>query len=231
MDEAGVIETSFNLFDVAVLSIIGLSALLSFFRGFVREVLSLGAWVGASIITLYAFPDVAATLKPYVNSSVIASGLAAMGTFMLTLVVISIFNAMLMRLFKKGNEVGVLDNLLGLGFGVLRAGLLVSLGYYVVTIVIPENNYPEWLATSKTRPYVEKGAILIDKLAPGYLEELSPLGDDSDDGVKLDPNEDIDSIGKKHNDDNNNADSGYEWMNVEELERLIDSSQDNINDE
>ena len=46
------IETSFNLFDTIVVVTIILSALLSFFRGFVREVLSLGAWVGASIITV-----------------------------------------------------------------------------------------------------------------------------------------------------------------------------------
>ncbi len=50
------VQTSLNIFDLVVFGILGLSALLSFFRGFVREVLSLGAWVGASLITLYAFP-------------------------------------------------------------------------------------------------------------------------------------------------------------------------------
>ena len=75
------VETSLNMFDLVVLVVVGLSALLSFFRGFIREVLSLGAWVGAALITLYAFPQVTEYIRPKVNSDLVASGLASMGTF------------------------------------------------------------------------------------------------------------------------------------------------------
>ena len=34
-------------FDLAMLGVLALSALLAFFRGFVREVLGVGAWAGA----------------------------------------------------------------------------------------------------------------------------------------------------------------------------------------
>ena len=42
------IETHLNLFDATVLGILALSCLFAFFRGFVREILSLGAWIGAA---------------------------------------------------------------------------------------------------------------------------------------------------------------------------------------
>ena len=44
-----------NLVDLAVLVVIALSAIFAFARGFVREALSIAAWVGAALITLYGF--------------------------------------------------------------------------------------------------------------------------------------------------------------------------------
>ena len=51
-----------------------MSCLFAFFRGFVREVLSLGAWLGAAIVTMYYFPEMAARLKPHFKSAVGAAG-------------------------------------------------------------------------------------------------------------------------------------------------------------
>jgi membrane protein required for colicin V production len=39
-------------FDLAMLGVLALSALLAFFRGFVREVLGVGAWLGAILVSL-----------------------------------------------------------------------------------------------------------------------------------------------------------------------------------
>lgn len=221
------VETSFNLFDVIILTIVGLSALLSFFRGFIREFLSLGAWVGASIVTLYAFPDVSGMMEPWVKSPVIASGLAAMGVFMMSLLVISVFNAMLMRFFRRGKDVGMLDNGLGLIFGVIRACALLSLGYFIFSLVMSEKDFPDWLAQSKMRPYVESGAILLAKLAPDYLDDISPLNQSESD-EKLEETLGVDGkeIGKVLEKDGKSSDESddYEWMDVEELERLIENA-------
>ena len=58
------IETHLNILDASVIGIMVLSCLFAFFRGLVREVLSLSAWVGAGIVTLYYFPAVAEKLHP-----------------------------------------------------------------------------------------------------------------------------------------------------------------------
>ena len=44
-----------NAVDLGVLAVIALSAVFAFARGFVREALSIVAWVGAALITLYGF--------------------------------------------------------------------------------------------------------------------------------------------------------------------------------
>lgn len=218
------VETSFNLFDTVVIVIIALSALLSFFRGFVREVLSLGAWVGASIITVYTFPDVALLIEPQIKNPTISSGLAAMGVFVFALMGISIFNALLMRLFKKGKDIGMLDNGLGLVFGVFRACLLVSLGYFIFSFFKPESDYPEWLAEAQTRPYVEAGATMIARVAPKYLSSMSPIGPEGGDGIE-EENPLAEMFEKKRMEDGTTEKDGPEWMNVEELERIIEDRE------
>lgn len=170
------VEASLNWFDLCVFSVIALSVLLSFVRGFVRELLSLGTWIGAMMITLYAFPQTLKLIKAYISTEVIAGGLAATGTFMLALITLSIFNMFLMKFLRKGRDIGMLDNCLGVLFGLVRAAALLSLGYFILSLVVSDKDMPEWLATSKTRPYVASGAELLAKLAPAYINDITPIG-------------------------------------------------------
>jgi len=47
-----------NPLDIGVIAVIGLSAVFAFARGFVREALSIVAWIGAGLITLYGWGPV-----------------------------------------------------------------------------------------------------------------------------------------------------------------------------
>ncbi|OYW13140.1 MAG: hypothetical protein B7X02_02755 [Rhodospirillales bacterium 12-54-5] len=166
-------HTAFNLFDLTVGLVIVLSALLSFFRGFVREVLSLGAWMGASIITLYAFPHVAKLLGHYIHNPTLASGFAAMLTFMFALIAISIMSGLLLKFVKSGADVGLLDHGMGLMFGLARGVLIVAIGYFIFSLAVNKNETPEWMKGSITRPYVARAAHAVAKLAPSYIDELA----------------------------------------------------------
>lgn len=233
------VETAFNIFDVVVIVIVALSALLSFFRGFVKEILSLGAWMGASLITMYYFIDVAEMIQPQVKSSVVASGLAAMGTFIVALIIISIGNSILLKLFKQGKDVGLLDNVMGLCFGVLRACLLISLSYYVFSFAVAEDDMPPWVAEAKTRPYVEQGAHLVAKLAPDYLNEIIPMSDTVDKQENLNHQELIGDVLKQvrklqlntQNPDQPITDSSGETLKADELKALIEKTQQQLQEQ
>lgn len=167
------VQTSMNIFDLIVIGVIGMSALLSFFRGFVREVMSLGAWLGASLITLYSFQTASDFIKPQVGNDAVAGGIAAISIFLVSLILISIVNGLLLKFLKTGSDVGVLDNVVGLTFGVARGILLVSICYFMLTIVMSEKDYPMWVKQSATRPYVAHASKYIGKIAPDYLSALS----------------------------------------------------------
>src|SRR5438045_1137345 len=114
------IDTHINMFDVIVIGILLLSCLFAFFRGLVREVLSLSAWIGAAMVTLYFFTDVADKFKPHFKSDVIAGGVGATCLYIGALLGFSLLNMLILKFVKEGSEVGMLDNLLGLAFGALR---------------------------------------------------------------------------------------------------------------
>lgn len=221
------VQTAINMFDAVVIGVIALSAILSLFRGFVRELLSLGAWVGAGIITLYVFPDVAAQIKPHVKSTVVASGFASMGTYIVLLLAISLFNRMLLKMLKPGSEVGATDNILGLIFGIARGVLLVSIGYFAMSIMISEDEekQPDWIKTSLTKPYVEKSAQWLSKLAPEYLSDLSQFNDgknEDDISEMLDRSEtdtDEDLL-----EEDNDATAEPKWPTMEDLQNEIEGN-------
>jgi uncharacterized membrane protein required for colicin V production len=66
----------------------------------------------------------------------------------------------------------LLDNFLGLLFGCLRGAFIISLGYLIMLAVVPKDNPPEWLKTSVTKNYVQKGADLLAQVAPRYLADI-----------------------------------------------------------
>jgi membrane protein required for colicin V production len=164
-----------NIFDGIVFVVLFLSALLSFFRGFIREVLSLGAWIGAAMITLFFAKDLAQALLPYLKTGLAATIFATMGTYFLSLTTISIFNSILARYIKKGSDVGHLDNILGMLFGIFKGGLIITLGYFLMTLIWGENQekYPEVVKTAYTKPAVEKCNNIFKKLMPAYI--MKPL--------------------------------------------------------
>src|SRR5690606_1786645 len=104
----------------------------------------------------------------------------------LALIGFSIFNMIILKFFKQGSDIGVLDNLFGLMFGAFRGAFVISLAFFLVSIVLPKTEYPEWLQKSFTLPYVEKGARTLARAAPKYLENISTLQKDLQQQAKED---------------------------------------------
>ena len=224
------IETHLNLFDATVLGILALSCLFAFFRGFVREILSLGAWIGAAIVTMYYFPTMATYLKPHFKSAIAATGVGTLIVYVSALIGFSIINAVIIKFVKSGNDIGILDNAMGFVYGLLRGAFIISLGYFLLTIAMPEKEYPEWLKKSVTQPYAEKGALHLAKIAPEYLREISTLekkaveeaqGAQQKNGVTNLEND----VGKETDKVSDRDSDGYNRTSTSQLERLINGAE------
>ena len=158
-----------NAVDLAVLVVIALSAVFAFARGFVREALSIAAWVGAVIIALYGFRFAYAVAVRFVTTPLLADLVAGVGLFLISLIGLTILTGFLAR-FVHSSALSPIDRTLGLIFGVVRGAVLVSLAYLVLDISVPQTDRPGWLRDAKSEPLLAQGAGLLRGMLPESLQ-------------------------------------------------------------
>lgn len=161
-----------NALDLAIIGVIALSAIFAFARGFVREVLSIIAWLGAAGITLYGFNSVYAITIRFVTTPLLADLIAGAGLFVISLIVLTIITGYLAR-FADSGALSPINRTLGLIFGLVRGVVLVSLAYLVVDISLPQNDRPPWIKEAKSERFLAKGAEMLRTALPESLQVKS----------------------------------------------------------
>jgi membrane protein required for colicin V production len=151
--------------DLIIIAILALSALLAFMRGFVREVLSIGAWVGAALATIYGFPIAQPFARKYIEVALFADIAAGVAIFVVALIILTVLSHALSRNVRS-SALGAVDRSLGLLFGLVRGAVLVCLAYLVMAWAIPQEDRPVWVAEARTLPLVQQGAGLLLKILP-----------------------------------------------------------------
>jgi membrane protein required for colicin V production len=159
-----------NPVDAVVLTVLLLSALIAFARGFVLEVLSIFAWIGAAVATLFAFPYARPYAQAYVGPGLLADAAAVLGVFLLVLVVLHVVSHQVSR-GLRGGALGALDRSLGFLFGLARGGVLVCLAYLLGAWLVPPAEQPPWVRQARTMPAIEAGAAWLVGLAPRSATE------------------------------------------------------------
>jgi len=167
-----------NSFDLAVLGVIALSAVFAFARGFVREALSIVAWVGASLITLYGFSGVYGIVVRFVTTPLLADLVAGAGLFVICLIMLTILTGYVAR-FVHSSALSPIDRTLGLIFGLARGVFIVSLAYLVLDISLPQNDRPGWIKQAKSEPFLAQGADLLRTALPEQLQLKNAAIDDA----------------------------------------------------
>ena len=75
-----------NTVDIVVIAVVAISALIAFLRGFVREVLTIGSWLGASLVTLYGFPLLQPKFEQWISSKLAADIVCGISLFIGSLI-------------------------------------------------------------------------------------------------------------------------------------------------
>ena len=168
-----------NTLDIVILVVAGLSAIVGILRGLVREVLSLGAWVGAGWLTLTFYPQSRVWMETYIEDPFWGGIIAGIGSFILILVVLTIIARLLSKFVQKSELIGPLDRTLGMLFGILRGAILVILGYiFTLSLVDEDAKKPVWATQSRLLPHVERGAVQMLEIVPADIDlpDLKPEG-------------------------------------------------------
>ena len=154
-----------NAFDIGVIIVLLLSGLFAYARGFVHEVLSIAGWVGATFITIYAFPYAKPYARDFISVSLIADLMAGTAIFIMSLVVLSLITRSISQGIKN-SALNVLDRSLGFLFGIIRGALIVCVGFIVLELVIPRKELPKWVTEARSMELILPGSEILTALIP-----------------------------------------------------------------
>ena len=107
---------SFNIFDGLLLGVVLFSGLLGFFRGFVKETLSLMAWVTSGILSWKYHEVVCPLWAKWIKSPALLKGICYLSIFLGTLIIFLCF-VQWISLKINASIVRSVDASLGIVFG------------------------------------------------------------------------------------------------------------------
>ena len=160
--------------DLVVLGVLAVSALLAFMRGLVREVLGLGAWVGAVLAAVWAVPLALPRFEAWFGTAPWVEPVTFGVLFVITLIVLMILSHWISALVRR-SPLGGIDRTLGLVFGLLRGAALIVIAYIAAGMLIPVDRWPAAVLEARALPVAYQGAHWVwERLPEKWRPQVYP---------------------------------------------------------
>jgi len=168
-------------FDYFIIATLAISAIISLFRGFLKEVISLGSWLIAVWAAFTFSESLAPKIVAYIpfiddlplgKSIIVQTLISGAIIFFVIIAIGAMINFILSKAVEKTGLSGS-DRFLGMLFGVLRGALVVSLA----TLFISNSSVAQkeqWWINSQLKPHALKTASLLQSLVPEQLKSYLP---------------------------------------------------------
>src|ERR1700757_2566385 len=160
-----------TLLDIVLIAVMLIVGLLAMVRGFMREVLSITAWLLAAAATLYAYAKLLPFAKQYFNNDIVAAVAVVGGVFLVTLLVVSVVTIRISDMVLD-SRVGALDRTLGFLFGLARGFLVVLVAFVFFNWLVAENSQPPWVKNAKSLTILKSAGDSLRSILPDNLEAL-----------------------------------------------------------
>jgi len=165
----------FNAADWAIIVVLGLSILLSLWRGFVREAASLAGWIAAFIVANMFVGEMATFLSQWIGNITGRYVAAYALLFAGTLVMAGILGKLSAQAIRASG-LTLLDRLLGTAFGFARGIIIILVVVYLLRQLAPPRNLV-WLDQAQLMPHVDMVGqwvrLLFSRYQSGYVPVIS----------------------------------------------------------
>jgi membrane protein required for colicin V production len=153
-----------SAFDGIALGVILVSALMAFARGFLRELATLGAFIGALAAAYYARKFltgwVAGLLPP--DSHPLAPDIILVVTaFLIVYVIVAFLGQALSKSIMTNGDIGLFDHIAGLVFGVIRGGVALVFFAVLLSVGLEEERVPPFIQDSFSYPFLAGAADAV----------------------------------------------------------------------
>ncbi|MGH1422634.1 MAG: CvpA family protein [Hyphomonas sp.] len=168
---------SITPFDLIAVAIIIISAIMAFARGFLRELATLGAFIGATAAATLAVKffrdDVVTFLPPNTNPQVITMALILVA-FVVVYVIVAWFGQRLSKNIQGLDGIGMLDRLAGLVFGAARGVIALVFFLVLVNIFLEEERIPGYIQDGFTYPILREMSQYVNTNANKVAADVQP---------------------------------------------------------
>ena len=129
--------------DWLILGVIGISAIISAVRGFIKEALSLLIWIVAVVVAGIFYEDFAPYLVHLIETPSLRAAAAWLTLFVLVLIFGALVNYMLGKMVEVTGLSGT-DRFFGAVFGVIRGLILIMVILIFLPDILPVDQDPWW---------------------------------------------------------------------------------------
>lgn len=163
--------------DYVLIVIVGLSTVISLFRGFFKEALSLATWVVALWLAWKLGPQAANFLEPWLSTSVLRLWVARVIIVIAALIAGGLLRWFFGLVLESTGLTGT-DRSIGMVFGFARGVLLA--GLLVMILELAGYNETSWWQEAKLIPYAAPVVDILRHAAEDGLELLKELEQSGD---------------------------------------------------
>ena len=207
------------MFDLIVLLVLAVSAIVGFVRGATRELIAVVAFVLAVFIAVFALRFTAPLALEIVPAVWLAKAIALLVGFVAAYILLRVLGSAMTRRVHDVPALGTFDRTIGLGFGLLRALVVLGLFNLFFHAITPTDRTPAWVTEARTYPLTAacarmlivlapKGFAVADKVAPAISKAVK-------EGVETPP----------QTDDDKTTDRGYSPAARKSLDDLVERSR------
>lgn len=167
--------SAMNYIDYMSLTIIFISIIFGFYRGFLTSAISLFGWIFSIILTYQFYPQIEQHLLNYIKSKIFVIILGSGGLLMILLAMFGILNSMFYKLIGNLKR-NFFDRMAGILFGLVRGFLIVSFLFLCFSISLKlldgkkhglsEKDYPSAITEAITFELIKAGSDGLEGILP-----------------------------------------------------------------
>lgn len=185
------------IIDIVVGLVVLSSALISFMRGFIREVLTIAGVVGGIMAAVFLGPVLAPIVRDWFGVSdgsseklfdlvpmEIVADITAYGVIFLIVVIVLSVASHFLSGAASAMGLGPVDRTLGVFFGVARGLVLLGLLYLPFHLMMNDKKKEEYLSDSHTFYIVEKVSTVMAQYLPDSKDVKKEIDTKTDDLIK-----------------------------------------------
>lgn len=153
-------------FDVIAGLILIVSGATGFVRGAVREMVTVIAFVVAAALALIALRYSGPLFRKMMDPDWLATTAAVIVVFVLVYLVLRLIGALMTKSLHDSQALGLADRVVGLGFGLIRAFVILGVFNLLFTAALMGGPAPAWVEKSKIFPISTASARVLRVFAP-----------------------------------------------------------------